>query len=157
MANIAVMPQHYRRSSATHLESLERQLAAEKRRIAELAQQEAEQIAAQERAEWLAAGEECRRLDKELRNARARIAAVADGAPKRWPREIAMGVQVLGSYQNYFLPMADATYTLLSFAGKRERLRFLRAGREEREAMLREVLARGGVYNDRGFFQEIVR
>ncbi len=157
------MPNHHRTASGKQVErplaaidSLQRQLAAIDRRIAELAQQEATRIVALEHAEWLAAGDECRRLDKSRRNARARMAALAEGAPRRQPHEMWIGVQALAAL-NLFQPPADAAYTLLSFAGKRERLRFLRASRAEREAILRETLARGGVFNDRGYFQEILR
>jgi hypothetical protein len=150
------MPNHPRRADANQIGALQRQLAAINRRVAELAQQEACRIAALEHAEWLAAGDECRRLDKSRRNARARLTALAEGAPPRWPREMWIGVQALGAL-NFFQPPADAAYTLLSFASARDRLRFLRGGRAEREALLREILTRGGVFDDRGRFQEILR
>jgi hypothetical protein len=150
------MPNHHRTANANQIGSLQRQLAAIDRRIAERAQQEAWRIVALEHAEWLAAGDECRRLDKSRLHARARLTAVAEGAPERWPREIWIGVRALHAL-NFFQPRADAGYTLLSFASARERLRFLRGGRAEREALLRDTLTRGGVLDDRGRFQEILR
>ena len=150
------MPNHHRRASANQIGSLQRQLAAIDRRIAELAQQEAGRIVALEHTEWLAAGDECRRLDKSRRNARARLTAVAEGAPKRWPREMWIAAQALHAL-NFFQPPADAAYTLLSFASARDRLRFLRGGPAEREALLRDTLTRGGVFDDRGRFQELLR
>jgi hypothetical protein len=150
------MPNHHRRANADQIGSLQRQLAAIDHRIAELAQQEAGRIVALELAEWLAAGDECRRLDKSRRNARARLTAVAEGAPKRWPREMWIGVQALHAL-NFIQPRADAAYTLLSFASSRDRLRFLRGGRAEREALLRDTLTRGGVFDRRGRFREILR
>jgi hypothetical protein len=54
-------------------------------------------------------------------------------------------------------PHDSAAYTILSFAGRRERLRYLRGSDAEREAMVRETLARGGVRDNLGYFQEILR
>jgi hypothetical protein len=142
------MPNHHRTASANQIGSLQRQLAAIDRRIAELAQQEAGRIVALEHAEWLAAGDECRLLDKSRRNARARLTALAEGAPQRWPREMWTGVKALDAL-NFFQPRADATYTLLSFSSARDRLRFLRGGPAEREALLRDTLTRGGVFDRR--------
>jgi hypothetical protein len=87
---------------------------------------------------------------------RARLTALAEGAPQRRPREMWIGVQALRAL-NFFQPLADAAYTLLSFASARERLRFLRGGPAEREALLRDTLTRGGVLDHRGRFQEILR
>lgn len=150
------MPNHHRRANANQIDSLQRQLAAIDRRIAERAQQEAGRIVALEHAAWLAAGDECRRLDTSRRNARARLTALAEGAAKRSPRELWIGVQALDAL-NFFQPRADAAYTLLSFSSARERLRFLRGSPAEREALLRDILTRGGVFDRRGRFQEIVR
>jgi hypothetical protein len=149
------MPKH-RHTHAPDFQSLRRQLAELERKIAEHAQRQAEQIAALEHLEWLVTGHECRRLDKLRPLVRRRVTALAEGAPERFPREMHSGILKLASL-SHDAPLFDAAYTLLSFAGKRERLRFLRAGRAEREAILRQILVRGGVRDDRGRFQEILR
>jgi hypothetical protein len=51
---------------------------------------------------------------------------------------------------------ADAAYTIVAFSARRERLRYLRGG-TERETAVRETLERGGVYNERGHFFEVIR
>jgi hypothetical protein len=51
---------------------------------------------------------------------------------------------------------ADASYTVVSFARLRDRLRYLRGG-SERESVVREALERGGVYTERHYFQEILK
>lgn len=125
------------------------------RDLRERAAREARRIAEMERVAWRAARDRCLQLEEIRRNARRRIAAIADGFPEKYAGERAWAEAALREVARSE-PYDSAAYTILSFAGRRERLRYLRGSDADREAMVREALARGGVRDDRGHFQEIV-
>jgi len=135
---------------------MRRTLASAERTVRDRAESEARRLASMEREAWTEAHDRCLQLEKIRRQARARLAAIADGSPQRYPRERATAVIALREVARCE-PRDSAAFTLLSFASARERLCFLRSGPAEREALLRATLARGGVFDDRGRFWEILR
>ena len=113
-------------------------------------------MAEMERVAWRVARDRCLKLEEIRRNARRRIAAIADGSPEKFTGERALAEAALREVARCE-PHDSAAYTILSFAARRDRLRYLRGSDAYREEMVRETLARGGVRDDRGHFQGIVR
>ncbi len=124
--------------------------------LRERAAREARCIAEMERVAWRATRDRCLQLETIRRHARRRIVAIADGVPEKYAGERAFAVAALREVARCE-PHDSAAYTILSFAARRDRLRYLRGSDADREAMVRETVARGGVRDDRGHFQEIVR
>ncbi len=112
-----------------------------------------------ERFAWRAARDRCLQLEKIRRNAQRRLdelASAAADSPEKFRGERAWAQAALREVARCE-PHDSAAYTILSFSSRRDRLRYLRGSDEERAAMVRETLARGGVRDERGHFQEVVR
>ena len=124
--------------------------------LRECAVREGHRVAEMERVAWRAARDRCLQLEKIRSNARRRIAAIAHGSPEKFTGERALAEAALREVARCE-PYDSAAYTILSFAGRRERLRYLRGSDVDREALVRATLARGGVRDDREHFQEILR
>jgi hypothetical protein len=135
--------------------SLRRELAQAERTLRERAECEAVRLVEAERVARREAREDCLQLERIRRNANARLEAIRRGHRERFPAEHALAEMALRDIERWEL-RESAAYTIISFARLRERLRFLRGG-AEREAVMREALTCGGVYTERGYFQEILR
>ncbi len=140
-----------RRGGTTHLGG-----PARSGGLHERARRAALRLTEMERAEWLAARNRCLQLEKIRTCARNRLATIRGGAPERFAGERALAEAALRDVAKWE-PHDSAAYTILSFAGRRDRLRYLLANDADREALVRATLARGGVHDDRGRFQEISR
>lgn len=135
--------------------ALRHELAQAERELRERAEHEAVLLAETERVAWREAREDCLQLERIRRDVTARTEVIRDGGRERFPGERALAGVVLRDVET--LEFRDSTaYTIVSFACRRERLRFLRGG-AQRDAVLREALRRGGVYTERGYFQEILK
>jgi hypothetical protein len=135
--------------------ALRRELAQAERGLRERAEREAVRLANAERDEWRIARENCLQLERIRRDATARVIAIRAGGKTRFPDECALAELALRDVETWELH-DSAVYTSISFAGRRIRLRFLRGG-ADREAVMGETLAHGGVYTGRGYFQEILK
>jgi hypothetical protein len=124
--------------------------------LRERAAREARRVAEMERVAWRAARDRCLQLEKIRRNAQRRIAAIVAGSSEKFAGERAWAEAALREVARCE-PRDSAAYTIISFAGRRDRLRYLRGSDADREALVRETLARGGVRDDRGRFQEILQ
>lgn len=120
------------------------------------AEREARYMADLERVSWSACLEQCRSCDRTLGYIRQRLAEISSGARERFAGERKLAEYALPQVEQWALRF-DVIYTVLSFANLRDRWRYLRGSDAEREALIREVLERGGVFTDRGCFQEILR
>jgi hypothetical protein len=130
---------------------LRHELAQAEKTLRERAEGEAARLAEAERAAWRQAQADCFQFDRIRESAKARVSIIMAGSPERFPRERELAEMALRDAHR-----ADATYTVISFARLRDRLRYLRGG-ADRKAVMREALTRGGVYAERGYFQEILR
>jgi hypothetical protein len=134
--------------------ALRRELARAERILREKARSEAVRMAAAERIAWREAREKCLQLERIRRNAKARLSAICNGSPERFSGERTLAEMALNGVETW--EMRDsAAYTVISFARLLDRLRYLRGG-TDREAVVAETLKRGGVYDDRGHFTEIL-
>jgi hypothetical protein len=137
-----------------HVTALRRELAEAERALREQAEREAIRLVRAEHDAWREARDACHAFDRIAPKARARLEAIRAGGQERFPSELALAEMALTD-----VVRADAAYTIVSFANRSDRLRYLRGG-HEREAVIREVLTQGGVYTDAcqgHHFQEIVR
>jgi hypothetical protein len=135
--------------------ALRGELAQAERGLRERAEREAVRLVEAERVAWREAREGCLQLERIRRDANARLDAIREGGQTRFPGECALAQIALRDLETWEL-RDSAAYTIVSFAGRRNRLRFLRGG-ADREAVMRETLAHGGVYTERGYFQEILK
>jgi hypothetical protein len=131
--------------------ALRLELAVAERQLRERAAGEAEALARAERIAWREAQDICHTFDRIRPRAEARLAAIRAGAAERFLGERRLCELALRDAER-----ADAAYTVVSFADRRERLRYLRGG-SELETVLRETLERDGVYGERGHFFEVLR
>ncbi len=134
--------------------ALRRELADAEQTLRAQTRREAARLADAERAALLEARAACHAFDRIRPNASARLDAIRAGSPERFRNERQLAEMALHEADR-----ADAAYTVISFAKRRDRQRYLRGG-GEREAVIREAIARGGVFTDaRGgkYFQEILR
>jgi hypothetical protein len=131
--------------------ALRRELAQAERWLRERAEREAKRLAEAEREAWREARDACFLFDRIQQNVTSRLNAIEAGGQERF-----LGERRLAELGLLDADRANASYTVLSFARLRDRLRFLRGGLE-REAIVREALKRGGVYTARGYFQEILK
>jgi len=136
---------------ARDIVALRRELAQAEGILRGKAEGEARRLAEAERVAWREAQEACFAFDRIRQSANSRLEAIQAGDRERFVGERRLAEMALRDGHR-----ADASYTVLSFAPLRERLRYLRGG-SERESVVREALKRGGVYTDRRYFQEIVR
>jgi hypothetical protein len=109
-----------------------------------------------ERVSLIACADRCREQDRTLGYARRRIAEISRGVPERFNGERKLAEFALPLVERCALRF-DVIYTVLAFGAIHDRWCYLRGGDAEREALIRSALARGGVYDDRGRFREIVR
>lgn len=133
-----------------------RSAAPPDRSVRARAEREARHTAELERVSWSACLEQCRSCDRTLGYIRERLAEISSGARERFAGERKLAEYALPQVEQRALRF-DAIYTVLSFGNLRDRWRYLRGSDADREALIREVLARGGVFTDRGCFQEILR
>jgi len=140
--------------NAHDIVALRRELAQAERVLRERAEREARRLAESERIAWREARDSCHVFDWIRQVATARIEALRAGSRERF-----LGERRLAEMAFSDADRADASYTVISFARRRDRLRYLRGG-VERDSVVREALERDGVYTDayRGrHFQGIVR
>jgi hypothetical protein len=134
--------------------ALRRELASAEQSLRARARREAARLAHAEHVALREACDACHAFDRIRRNASARLDAIRAGSPERFRGERPFAEMALREADR-----ADAAYTVISFAKRRDRLRYLRGG-DEREAVIREALKRGGVFTDAcggEYFQEILR
>ncbi len=135
--------------------ALRRELAQAERVLRERAEREAVQVAEAERIAWREAQANCLQPERIRREANRRMEAIQAGGTERFLGERALAEMALSDVEKWEL-RDSAAYTTISFARLRDRLRYVRDG-SERDAVVRETLARGGVYTERGYFQEILK
>ncbi|MGC1907748.1 MAG: hypothetical protein WA715_28260 [Candidatus Acidiferrum sp.] len=140
---------------AYNIVALRRELVQAERQLRERAEREAVRLANAERGEWRIAREDCLQLERIRRDATERLIAIGSGGKTRFRDEAALAELALRDVETWELH-DSAVYTIISFANRRDRLRFL-VGGADREAVMREALAQGGVYTERGYFQEILK
>lgn len=134
--------------------ALRRELAGAEQALRARARREAACLADAENAAWREARDVCYAFDRIRRNASARLEAIRTGGPERFRGERPFAEMALREADR-----ADAAYTVISFAKRRDRLRYL-CGGDERKAVIREAIARGGVFTEAcggKYFQEILR
>ncbi len=134
--------------------ALRRELADAEQALRAQARREAERLARAERTALREACDACHAFDRIRRNASGRLEAIRAGNRERFPGERSFAEMALREADR-----VDAAYTVIALAQRGDRLRYLRGG-NEREAVIREALARGGVYTEAcggKHFQEILR
>jgi hypothetical protein len=139
---------------ARNIVALRHELAQAERILREKAEREARRLARAEHVAWREAQDACFAYDCIRQNINRRLEAIRAGEHERF-----LGERRLAEMGLRAADRADASYTIISFAPLRDRLRFLRGG-IEREAVVREAVERGGVYTDAcggRHFQGIVR
>lgn len=141
--------------TSQHVLTLRRELAQAERALREKARAEAIRLAEAERTAWFEARDRCLQLERIRRNVKARLSAILRGGPERFSGERKLAEMALNDVEKWE-PRDSTAYTIVSFARLRDRLRYLWGG-SEREAIIVETLKRGGVYNEHGFFMEILR
>jgi hypothetical protein len=141
--------------NVSRIASLRRELSVAEQELREKAACEAERLAQAERITWREARESCLQLERIRRSATVRLKAIVTGSRERFPGERELAEMALREVDGWGLWDSTA-YTVISFAGRRGRFRFLRGG-AEREAVIGEAVKRGGVYNERGHFIEVLR
>lgn len=142
-------------ATAHKIVALRRELAQAEKELRERAEREAVRLAVEERDQWRVAREDCLQLERIRRDATERLIAIGSGGKTRFRDEAALAELALRDVETWELH-DSAVYTIISFANRRDRLRFL-VGGADREAVMREALAQGGVYTERGYFQEILK
>ena len=120
--------------------ALRRELVLAERMLRETAECEARRLAEAEHVAWLEAQDACFAFDRIRQRASKRLEAIRAGDRERFLGERRLAEMALRNADR-----ADASYTIISFAQIRDRLRYLRGG-AEREAVVSEAVARGGVY-----------
>ncbi len=162
-------------ANSQDIAEMRRELASAERALNELAVLAAERLARDERAAWLEARNACHFFDLIRPRAEARLAAIRAGVvlPGKQTAERFAGEERLAQMTLREADFADAAYTVISFARLPDRLRYLRGcarggatvgvsggaqddARYDRDSLLLETLQRGGVYNDRNYFHEVV-
>ena len=131
--------------------ALRQNLAEKEAALREQADREARLLVAEERLAWREARDACHTYDRIQPRAEARLRAIRSGAAERFAGEARLAEMALREAER-----ADVAYTVISFARRSDRFRYLRGGLD-RVVVLRETLERGGVYTQRGHFQGIVR
>lgn len=131
--------------------ALRRELAFAEHELRARAEREAVRLAEAERLALWEARDSCHGFDLIRPLVQKRLAAIRTGANERFTSERRLAEMALRDADR-----ADASYTVVSFASLRDRIRYLRGG-AERESVLREALERNGVYTERGYFQEILK
>jgi hypothetical protein len=143
------------------------QLANAELQLRQLAVKDSKILGEHERAALNEALDACRIFDDIRPVAEARLAEIRAGARRvgeKFPARAAgartaerfAGEASLIEKTLREADLADAAYTILAFAKARDQARYM-CGGSKREAVLRETMKRGGVYNDRKFFMGIVR
>jgi hypothetical protein len=131
--------------------ALRRELTFAERELRATADKEATRLAEAERCAWREARDACHDFDRIRPLAQKRLAASCSSADERFT-----GERGLAEMSLHDADLADASYTVISFAQLRDRLRYLHGG-AERQSVVREAFTRGGVYTERGYFQEILK
>jgi hypothetical protein len=142
-------------TEASNIVALRRALAQAERRMRERAGREAVRLTEMERLGWREAQANCLQLEQIRRQASTRLETIQGGGMERFTGESVLAEMALKDVERWAL-RPSAAYTIVSFARLRDRLRYVRDG-AEREAVMRETLACGGVYTERGYFQEILK
>ncbi|HUK30539.1 MAG TPA: hypothetical protein VLV89_05450 [Candidatus Acidoferrum sp.] len=140
------------------LAAMRRELANAELQVRQLAAKHGDILAQRERDACADALESCGTFDSIRPRATARLAEIREGVvlPGRKTPERFLGEARLAEMALREADLADASYTILAFANARDQARYIRGG-AERDAVLRETMKRGGVYNDRKYFMGIVR
>jgi hypothetical protein len=142
---------HSTPSDVSRMVALRRELELAERAFRNDAEHEARRLVQADRTAWREARDACASYDRVRRGASERLEAIHAGAPERFAGERRLAEMALRDAD-----LADATYTIVSFANRQDRLRYLRGG-SERAAVVSETLRRQGVLDDRGHFIEVVR
>jgi hypothetical protein len=142
-------------TEASNIVAQRRDLAHAERRLRVRAEREAVRLAEVEVLCWRDAQAACLQLERIRRQASARVEAIQGGEMERFSGERTLAEMALSDVESWELRDSTA-YTIVSCARLRDRLRYLRGG-AEREVVMREALACGGVYTERGYFQEILK
>jgi hypothetical protein len=135
--------------------ALRRGLAQEERGLRERAQREAVRLAEAECVAWREAQADCLQLQRIRRSAKRRLESIIAESPESFSGERELAEMALRDVEAWEL-RDSAAYTIVSFARRRDRLRYLRGG-SERVAVMREALEHGGAQTERGHFQEILK
>jgi len=120
--------------------ALRSELADAERALRARTRREAARLADAERGALWEARDACRAFDRIRPNSSARLEAIRAGSSERFRGERQLAERALREADR-----ADAAYTVIAFAKRDDRLRYLRGG-HEREAVIREAMARGGVF-----------
>lgn len=114
----------------------------------------ANRLQAAEKLVLARARDNLQRLVELWRNAGARLAALHDGAPERFPEETEFAwaaLQLVADHEVY----AVAAYLRAAFGSEQDRAAFV-LHPERRAAMVDRVLEEGGLLTDRGHWLELV-
>jgi hypothetical protein len=148
----------FRRKTIAGIAELRSQLASAERQLRELTEQHAGILKQREHAAWAEARDACLDYDRIRARAQVRVAQILDGvpvpgkhSPERFPGEMRLALMALCEADR-----ADAAYTVISFGGTPEKVRYAQGG-DARDSLLREAMERGGVYNERNYFVEVIR
>src|SRR6267143_369328 len=110
---------------ARDIVALRRELAQAERGLRERAEREAVRLAEAEHVAWRDAREGCLQLERIRRDANARLEAIQGGGRERFPGERVLAEMALRDAEAWEL-RDGAAYTIVGFACRRDRLRFLR-------------------------------
>jgi len=105
------------------------------------ADREAQYMAELERVSSIACAAQCRSHDKTLAYIRQRLAEMANGSPERFRGERALAEMALPRIEELSLRF-DVIYTILAFGKLHDRWRYLLGSDADREAAIRETIAR---------------
>ncbi len=131
--------------------ALREQIAQAERDLRVKARTEAVLLAEAERSAWFEVQENCFSFDWIRLRAQECLEAIAHGKKERFLGEGRLAELALRDADR-----ADAAYTVISFSRMSDRVRYLH-GSSEREAIINETLMRGGVFDERNKFMEILR
>ena len=115
------------------------------------ADREAFRLVGAERAAWREARDACFLFDRIRQSVKSRLCAIVTGGRERF-----LGERRLAEMALLDADWADASYTVLSFARLRDRMRFCAAVRSVKQSCAKRSKS-GGVYTERGYFQEILK
>lgn len=144
-----------RKAGVQDIVELRRELGHAEIQLRVRADQEAVKIAQAEHTAWCEARDCCLQLERIRRSAKSCLKAIVAGSRERFREKRELAELALREVERWEL-RESAAYTVVSFARRRDRLRYLRGG-SERETVIHEAIKRGGVYDERGHFVEVLQ